>query len=235
MRLPLLIAILGEGKNYWMGRPSLSWFSDLVSHTSPIDIVYLLAISSSVLRLNLYYLYCIKFDMEHHWQQAQAHHLSEVQRTENALLDLLRMRRKASLKRRLGRINKLSELIRRRSDIEARMISTMRDLNSAYSVAKQRTQVSLHRSVRWMKGGTENGSQSSHPVHGRYHGETVWLVLHSSVALQNEVPDYCQYYLQQYKVKSVNLALEVVPFSKISTEWHTQPLVIIVDRLQLAI
>lgn len=140
-----------------------------------------------------------------------------------------------SLKRRLGRINKLSELIRRRSDIEARMISTMRDLNSAYSVAKQRTQVSLHRSVRWMKGGTENGSQSSHPVHGRYHGETVWLVLHSSVALQNEVPDYCQYYLQQYKVKSVNLALEVVPFSKISTEWHTQPLVIIVDRLQLAI
>ncbi|BDD56514.1 hypothetical protein MAP00_001962 [Monascus purpureus] len=86
--------------------------------------------------------------MEHHWQQAQAHYLSEVQRTENALLDLLRMRRKASLKRRLGRISKLSELIQRRSDIEARMISTMRGLNSAYSMAKQRTQVSLHCPVR---------------------------------------------------------------------------------------
>lgn len=71
-----------------------------------------------------------------------------------------------SLKRRLGRISKLSELIQRRSDIEARMISTMRGLNSAYSMAKQRTQVSLHCPVRWTNGGTENGSQSSHPVHG---------------------------------------------------------------------
>lgn len=56
-----------------------------------------------------------------------------------------------------------------------------------------------------------------------------------SVVLQNEVPYYCQYYLQQCRVKSVNLSLELVPFSKTSTEWHTQLLVIIVDRLQLAI